>query len=155
MRYKHYFPRQLGWSLPACLQSILKLRRFYEPSQEEIAEKLEINEQGFLGNFELLKEFLEKYAFFCEYKNPLSFNSISLDILLETELNDSTDVLACYPINKEENNFSIVEGYKHRERKIIVLNPYKREQVKIDEEFFFGLADEITGLNAHGFYIIS
>jgi len=139
---KYPFVRQEkeSWSLPACIHSIIMLRRPFElePLQEEIAMALEDAIHSDLSLDNRLRVFLEEYNLGLRYEHP--FTNVRGDsILLEGELNDRTDVIAAYDWNrihnrqgKSKKQFSIVLCYDCNGKNMVVRDSLGLEDMRID-----------------------
>lgn len=152
-----------SWSLPACLQSIIKLRRVYEPSQREIAEGLGILD-NLKGNLcERIGEFLEKYNLRCRYENPFT-NVRGDELLLEGELNENTDVIAAYDWNRvhsrkgnPKKQFSIVVCYDPSGKgRMVVRDSLGSDDLRIDAVCLHKFRSAVNPAedSEYGFYMI-
>jgi len=151
-----------SWSLPACLQTIIKLRRIYEPSQREIAESLGVD-NDFEGNLRgRIEEFLERYSLGCRYENPFT-NMRGDGLLLEAELNHKTDVIAAYDWNgvhhrngKPRKHFSIVLCCDSNGERMVVRDSLGSDNMRIDAISLkkFRSAVKPMEYEGYGFYMI-
>ena len=148
-QYKHHAPRETDCSLYSCLQSILERRRFQAPDQGTIAEFFEMP-RLYLDFGDVLEEFLRGHDLSSRYYGVLD-STIPPSILLDTELNASTDVLAVYSGNSHQK-FSIVLDYAAENEDVIIQDPEEKGRV------VRGL-DDLTAhmrgvLSGQGFYVI-
>jgi len=161
-RYPIIRQEKESWSLPACLQSIVKLRRVYEPSQREIAKSLGIGKDCEGNLRERMDKFLEQYNLGCRHENP--FTNVRGDsILLESELNCKTDVIVAYDSKRfnnlpeiPENIFSIVLRYFPLRKTIVTQSPLREGDMCTE---ILDLERLLTAINPHedeedGFYMI-
>ena len=162
MRYGICLQEDPNWSLPACLQSVVKLRRVMEPSQAEISRSLQIGEIGFDGDLEKLNGFLKEYNLGCVFVNPFQHSNFCLDLFLNSEINDSTDVLVAY--NKAElrgvpfvdllRHFSIIEKYCPVESDVVLRDMGEIEPIRILVSRLIYLIQS-GGDDSQGFYLIN
>ena len=170
MRYKPKRQKRDNWCLPACLQEVIRLRRFMELSQREIASELDVNARGADIDLERLDDFLSRYDLKCFHYNPFMDVSMSPDIFLETELNFKQDVMAAYDFlklhkrgrtSKEINarHFSIIERYNTRRDLIDLVDPSSKHGVRVKQAESFHLPDLVDAMQAredmrYGFYVV-
>jgi|TARA_Y100000310_G_C20409701_1_gene681331 hypothetical protein len=146
-RYKHHPLKNTDCALYPCLQSILELRRFQAPDQGTIAEFFE-KPQLYLGFQEVLDQFLREYDLSSDYYPTLD-SDIPPSILLDTELNAATDVLAIYSGDSHQK-FSIVLGYE--DDRITLQDPEnERPVIKSLDDLTMHMGDTLSG---QGFYVI-
>lgn len=159
MKYQVKYSHALGNGLAECLNAIVKLRRFEEPSVQEIAEQLRGNSLGDINRF--LRSWRLKAEFFgVDSQNP---KMISIPIFLETELgvenpNNAQDVLTCYDFfnlhgfgNFEAAHFSLVTGYDAKVGVIGLQDSCLKEPDAIGERVLFKNA---MYRKEHGFYVV-
>lgn len=166
MKYNLKRQEDKEWCLPACIQAIIKLRRFMEPSQREIAEFLDVGDKGFDGSVEEIDKFFRRYNIGCRHVNPFMTLSEPPDIILETELNDSTDIMVAYDYlrlhngpmakNRPAKHFSIVQSYQPKREKVEILDPSRN---KMEMARAVCLDDLVNSMQArederYGFYIV-
>jgi hypothetical protein len=158
MKYKIFKQERESWCLPACLQSILSLRRYYEPSQSEIAEKLGIKEEG-IEDFSLLEKFLAEYDLKYKHNNPLT-SMIGADIFLEEELDYSKDIIAAYDYaklfrtgKKDSRHYSVITEYNIKKDIVKLGEP---SEARIREVILPDLVDSMQARedSRFGFYVI-
>jgi len=138
------------------LQAVIKRRRFMEPSQEEIAGIVRGNE----ANMDVLNKFLHSHGLRCEHTSP---GKISIPIFLETELNNSQDVIAVwdyfkvFPVEGLDSafgdgdaHFSLVESYNAINGNVRMTDSYERKRIVISDE----VLGSAMNLPAHGFYLV-
>lgn len=155
------------WCLPACIQAIIKLRRFMEPSQREIAEFLNVGDRGFDDSVDEIDKFFRRYRLVCRHVNPFMTLSEPPDIILETELNDSTDIMVAYdylrlhkgPMAKDRpaKHFSIVHSYKPREEHVEILDPSRDKMEMVRVVCLDNLVNSMQAREdeRYGFYIVN
>jgi hypothetical protein len=149
MKYKHYMQEKDFWCVPACLQSVLELKRFYPPNQAEIAERLEIDKDGF-HDVKKLEKFLSDYNLRVEHYNPF-LELLDADFFLAHNLKDDRDVLAFYRNRKK--HCSIVTGFDLRKSVVELQDPGQNKCVEISLPELIGKMQARED-ERYGFYLI-
>ena len=149
MRYHHFQQQSPDSSLAACLESIIKLRKIFEPSQKEI---LAITGKDNTANLESVQEVLQKYLLKARHRTPFPTKQQTNKFLGE-ELKSSQDLIVYRNLEHAPRHYSLIEKYNSEQ--ITLLDPAqerKQRLVILPDELFESMALSNPG-NA-GFYVI-
>lgn len=167
MRYPFFQALKPEWEFAACMQSVLKLRGFYEPSQEEIADMLEIRSDGFpkASVDEIVnKTGINRFNHLVPFVNTNGIDWFFGDFIR----NNDKDFIVAYnaeklfqlPNRNPAAAFNLVMGYNKRTEGVALHNPLDRKKPIVADLMMSGkksgLIDCIQDKenSGYGFYVI-
>lgn len=150
MKYHFFAQQNPDWSLAACLEAVIKLRKIYEPSQLEITTKIGTDDSVTLNRLHL---FLKEYALKIGYSNPSS--SAQKNKAFIEKWISSADIIACRKLGDSQRHFSLIEQCD--ETTLTLLDPAQKR--KEDSRLIIPHEDLTSSMlareiNGKGFYLI-
>lgn len=166
-RYSFFKALKPEWEFAACLQSVLKLRGFYHPSQKEIAEKLEIGSDGFpKASVEEIvnKTGVNGFNHLVPFVTPDGIDWFFGDFLKNT----NKDFIVAYnagkllqlPDRSPAAAFNLLIDYDNKTERVTLHNPLNREKPLVADLMMSGnksgLIDCMSDRKnpGYGFYVI-
>ena len=161
MKYQDFSLLKQEWTLPCCLQTIIKIRRHEEPCQEEIAERIGVTLDGFV-DLRRLDNFLSTQGFSLRYENANQEDKtlFSLD-MISSELASEKSVITCFnpKIVWPEKEFYVESQYRIIDRCMAKFNNLFMRNFRDNPGWYVIKHDKLieamsVGSGQYGFYFI-
>ncbi len=110
MEYDFFPQEKPNFCIPACLQSLLIKYNFETPSQKEIFNSFQNNQEGVIFNEKNLNFFLENYNLKSDYLHPRE-SFFEIDFVLNEFLNKE-DILTAFYYDNSNRHVTLLNDFK-------------------------------------------